>query len=92
MGAVLYYARVVNLTYLAGLSSIASAQNKATVNTELRVEVLLNYLVTHPDVTLRYWTPDMILNIHSDVSYLSKAKAKSQVAGYYFMGSVPKNR
>ena len=33
----------------------------------------------------------MVLNIHSDTSYLSKAKAKSQVAGYYFMGSVPKD-
>ena len=33
----------------------------------------------------------MVLNIRSDASYLSKAKAKSRVAGYYFMGSVPKN-
>ena len=91
VGAVLYYARAVDLTHLAGLSSIASAQNEATVNTELRVEVLLDYLSTHPDATLRYWASDMILNIHSDASYLSEAKAKSQVAGYYFMGLVPKN-
>ena len=70
---------------------INSAQNKATVNTELRVKVLLDYLATHPDATLWYWASDMILNINSDASYLSKAKAKSRVAGYYFMGSVPKN-
>ena len=31
----------------------------------------------------------MILNIHSDVSYLSAPRARSQVAGYYFLGSVP---
>ena len=77
VGAVLYYARAVDLTHLAGLSLIASAQNEATVNTELRVEVLLDYLATHPDATLRYWASDMILNIHSDASYLSEAKAKS---------------
>ena len=42
VGVVLYYARIVDLTHLVGLSSIVSAQNEATVNTELCVEVLLN--------------------------------------------------
>eukprot|EP00804_Cyclotella_cryptica_P015897 CCRYP_006383-RA/>CCRYP_006383-RA protein AED:0.07 eAED:-0.04 QI:0/0/0/1/0/0/2/0/1375 len=32
---------------------------------------------------------DMILNIHSDASYLSATRARSQVAGYYFLGSIP---
>eukprot|EP00804_Cyclotella_cryptica_P023665 CCRYP_017686-RG/>CCRYP_017686-RG protein AED:0.45 eAED:0.45 QI:0/-1/0/1/-1/0/1/0/130 len=31
----------------------------------------------------------MILNIHSDASYLSAPRARSQVAAYYFLGSVP---
>eukprot|EP00804_Cyclotella_cryptica_P006047 CCRYP_000270-RB/>CCRYP_000270-RB protein AED:0.55 eAED:0.55 QI:0/-1/0/1/-1/0/1/0/231 len=31
----------------------------------------------------------MILNIHSDPSYLSSSQACSQVAGYYFLGSIP---
>ena len=40
--AVLYYARADNLMHLAGLSSIASVQNEAIVNTELDVGVLLD--------------------------------------------------
>ena len=32
----------------------------------------------------------MVLNIHSDASYLSENGAKSRMAGQYFLGSVPK--
>jgi hypothetical protein len=33
----------------------------------------------------------MILNVHSDASYLSEPNAKSRVAGHYFLGQIPKN-
>jgi len=49
----------------------------------------LDYLATHPDAVVRYYASDMILNIHSDASYLSETRAWSQVAGYYFLGSTP---
>jgi hypothetical protein len=32
----------------------------------------------------------MIMNIHLDGSYLSKAKAFSQICGHFFMGWMPK--
>ena len=32
----------------------------------------------------------MILNIHSDTSYLSETRAQRRSAGHYFMGPVPK--
>jgi hypothetical protein len=31
----------------------------------------------------------MILNVHSDASYLSAPKARSQAGGYFFQGSLP---
>ena len=31
----------------------------------------------------------MILNIHSDASYLTEPKARSRVAGHYFLGATP---
>ncbi len=31
----------------------------------------------------------MILNIHSDASYLSAPKARSRAGGYFFLGSLP---
>jgi hypothetical protein len=33
----------------------------------------------------------VILNVHSDASYLSATNAKSQAAGYYFLGSLPED-
>ena len=34
----------------------------------------------------------MILNIHSDASYLSAPKARSRAGGFFFLGSTPTNR
>jgi hypothetical protein len=33
----------------------------------------------------------MILNIHSDASYLSETRTQSRVAGHFFVGSMPTN-
>ncbi len=33
----------------------------------------------------------MILNVHSDVSYLSAPKAQSCAGGYFFLGSIPQD-
>ena len=75
VGSILYYARDVDLTVLMALSSIAAQQSKATKKTMNNTEQLLDYLATHPNATIRYRVSDMILNIHSDTSYLSKPQA-----------------
>jgi len=56
VGTIMYYARAVDLTALVALSSIASEQAKATVDTEQRIEQLLDYLHTHKDATTLYST------------------------------------
>ena len=56
-----------------------------------RCRHFFNYMVRHPNEKLRYYASDMVLNIHSDTSYLSAPNAQSRSAGYYFIGSVPKN-
>ncbi len=33
----------------------------------------------------------MILNVHSDASYLSTPKAHSCAGGYFFLGSIPRD-
>ena len=33
----------------------------------------------------------MVLNVHSDASYLSAPKARSRAGGYFFLGSLPKD-
>jgi hypothetical protein len=71
VGSILYYARAVDSTVLMAPSSISSKQTKGTTNTMDKANQLLDYLVTHPDATIRFRVSDMILNIHSDASYLS---------------------
>jgi hypothetical protein len=47
---------------------------------------------THPDAIIWYRASDMILNVHSDTSYLSAPKAPSRAGGYFFLGSIPHNK
>ena len=89
IGVCLYYGRAVDDTILPALSALASEQAEATVKTMHKTRQLLDYLATHPDATVRFHASDMVLNIHSDASYLSEPKAKSRLAGFYFLGSVP---
>ena len=89
VGSILYYARAVDSTVLIGLSSIAAQQTKATKKTQARCHQLLDYLASNPDAKIRFYKSDMILNIHSDASYLSEPNARSRTCGYFFMGSMP---
>jgi hypothetical protein len=77
IGSILYYPRAVELTVLMALSTIANEQLKGTQNSMLKTKQLMDYLATHPDGTVRFRASDMILNVHSDASYLSKANAHS---------------
>jgi hypothetical protein len=70
-GSVLYYARAVDPTVLMPLNDISTEQTKATEKTQAATNQMLDYLATHPDATIRYYSSDMLLHIHSDASYLS---------------------
>jgi hypothetical protein len=67
------------------LNDIATEQTKATEKTKAATNQMLDYLVTHPDATIRYHASGMILNIHSDASYLSVSNAQSRVGGLFFL-------
>jgi len=56
-----------------------------------RVNQFLDYMWTHPDAIIRYRATNMILNVHSDASYLSAPKARSRAGGYFFLGSLPRD-
>ena len=62
---------------LLALSEIARDQANPTEANMKRVQQSLNYMATHPKAVIRYYASDMILNIHSDVSYLSVGKCLS---------------
>ena len=64
-------------------------QTSATTNTLKQTEDLLDYAATHLDAKIQYRALDMILQIHTDASYLSEPKARSRAAGHYFLGWLP---
>jgi hypothetical protein len=73
------------------LSEISSQQVAPTENTMKCVNQFLDYMWTLPDAVIRYRASDMILNVHSDASFLSAPKARSRAGGYFFLGSLPCN-
>ena len=59
--------------------------NKKTMNS---INQLLYYCASHPDATVRFHASDMILNIHSNESYLNAPHAQSQIASNFFLESL----
>jgi len=90
-GSILYFARAVDTMVLMALSSIASEQTRGTTDMMAKAKQLLDYLAKHPDATIRFRASDMILNVHSDASYLSETQAHSRACGHFFMGWSPKD-
>jgi hypothetical protein len=91
VGSFLYYARAVDPTILMALLQIALQQMAPTENTMKPVNQFLGYMWTHSDAIIWYHASDMILNVHSDASYLSAPKACSRAGGYFFLGSIPQD-
>ncbi len=84
----LYYARIVDQIILMKLSAIAAQQSAPTEENLVHVNQFLNYMWMHPDAKNRYRASNMILNVHSNASYLSAPKARSCAGGYFFFGSI----
>ena len=91
VGSFLYYARAVDPIILHALSNIASEQKNPTTNTLAKTHRFLDYMAWHPDAIVRFRKSDMILNIHSDASYLTAPKSRSRAGGHYFLGSIPRD-
>jgi hypothetical protein len=87
IGCLLYYARAVNPTMLIALSTLASAQAQGTASTAYALHQLLDYCATHPDAEVRFHSSDMVLQVSSDVSYLSEPDARSRTGCHFYLGN-----
>ena len=83
LGSFLSYACIIDMTILHALSAIASEQAKPTKKTIERIHQLLDYMATQPDAIVRFYASDMILNLHSDASYLSAGKGRRRAGGFF---------
>ena len=64
-------------------------QSKPTEQTKAKAQQLMDYLHTHPDAYIRYHASDMFLYVDSDAAYLVAPKARSRIAGYFYMSDHP---
>jgi hypothetical protein len=74
-GKFLFLGRAVDSTLLCPISTIALQSSKPTEDTMQQTLQLLNYLAMQEDAVLSYHANNMVLEVHSNVSYLSKPKA-----------------
>ena len=87
VGILLYYGRALDYSVLPALNDIAKDQSKPTVKTMIKARRVLDYVATYPTAYLRFHASNMILHVDSDAAYLIAPKAKSRVAGFYYLSS-----
>ena len=87
VGTFLFYSRAVDPTMLTALSIITTEQTQGTNTTKQKAEHFLSYATTHPNATIKSYKSDMILKIHSDVSYLSERQGRSRAGGHFYLGN-----
>ena len=69
VGALLYYARVVDKKLLVGLSAIGSQKASATQCTNEAIDQILDYCATYPSDGILYRSSNMVLCAHSDAGF-----------------------
>ncbi len=87
VGTLLYYARAVDPTLLVQLSAIATCQNNGARAVADPCHQLLDYDATHPNAGIWYKACNMVLSVHTDVSYLSKSGGKSRAASHFYLSN-----
>ena len=85
IGAMLYYAREVYITLMNTINEPAYAQTNDTQGTMRATENLIDLFHTHSDATIRYFSSQMQLQLHRNVSYLLVSKARSRVGGHFYL-------
>jgi hypothetical protein len=77
IGYLLYYGRCVNGRVLPATCALASVLTTATQRTMMELERVLGFVVAHRDGRKIFHPSDMLLDILTDASYLSRPKAGS---------------
>ena len=89
VGTFLYYGRAVEPTILVALNDISGEQAKPTPSTKKDLAMLMDFLATYPNATIRYVAGTMQLKVESDASYLSVKNSRSRYAGHFYLESSP---
>ena len=90
IGSLLFYGKSVDMMLLVSLSTLVLAIFHRTEAMSRAMVQMLNYCTTHPYAVIRYKQSDMILEIHSNSSYLPDPKAGSREGGHFSLTNKPK--
>ena len=71
------------------MDAIASDQADPIEATMVCTKKFLDYAATHRDAIISYHASNIVLAVHSDASYLSESKARSQAGGHFFCQVIP---
>ena len=74
-------------TILCPISAIALQSSSPIEDTTKQTKQLLYYIATQEEAVLTYNASGMKLAAHSDASYLSEPKSRSQSGGHLFLSS-----
>ena len=87
VGCFLWYARVIDSTFLPAVNIIGSEMVNPTQHLLRQCERLLAYAAAYPDNVLVYRASDMVLEVQTDASYLSRSRSRSVAGGIGYLGS-----
>ena len=85
VGSFLYYARAIYTTILPAINEISARQAHPTKNSIKKIQQLMDDINTYTNPKIRFNASNMILYIDSDAAYLVVDKAKSGIAGFYYV-------
>ena len=91
VGSILYYARSVDSTPPVALNTLASKHAHVTEKTIENMKYMLDYLGTNPNATVRFYPSDIIVNVHSDASYISEKK-RQELCSWPFLPQLATRR
>jgi hypothetical protein len=85
----MYYGRCVDSRLLTATCALACELSHATLDTLHRLDRLLGYASDRCNDHRLYHASDMILEIFSDASYLSRPRARSVAGSYHHLTRAP---
>ena len=68
---------------LPSLNNISSQQAHPTTQVKEKLQTLMDYANTYPNIYFRYYASNMQLHVDTDAAYLVLPKARSRIAGYF---------
>ena len=86
LGALLWYARMIDNTMHKALNTIAQKQSAPMELIEQWANHVLDDCATHPATSVTFKASNMQLKVYSDASYLNEPNARSSYTGYTFLG------